>query len=42
MELLSFVIALHDALRARSPEADYPKPSTVDGCVCYLAAAAAP
>ena len=41
MDLLNFVIALHDTLRVEIPEADYPKLSTLDGCVDYLAAAAA-
>ena len=41
MDRLNFVIALHDTLRAEIPEADYPKLSTLGGCVDYLAAAAA-
>jgi acyl carrier protein len=40
-DLLNFVIALHDTLRVEIPEADYPKLSTLDDCVDYLAAAAA-
>jgi len=38
MDLLTFVIELHKELRVEIPEADYPKLSTLDGCVDYLAA----
>ncbi len=34
---MNFLIALHDTLRVEIPEADYPKLSTLDGCVDYLA-----
>ncbi len=37
MDFLNFVIALHEALRVDIPEADYPKLSTLNGCVEYLA-----
>jgi len=37
MDLLNFVIALHQELKIEIPETDYPKLSTVDGCVSYLA-----
>jgi acyl carrier protein len=37
MDFLNFVIGLHDALRVEIPEADYPKMSTLNGCVEYLA-----
>jgi hypothetical protein len=33
MDLLNFVIALHDTLRVEIPGADYPRLSTLDGCV---------
>ena len=36
MDLLNFVIALHEALRVEIPEADYPKLATLDGAVHYL------
>lgn len=38
MDLLNFVIALHEALRVEIPEADYPKLATLDGAVNYLMA----
>jgi acyl carrier protein len=41
MDFLNFVIALHQALGVDVPEIDYPKLATLDGCVEYLAAAAA-
>lgn len=37
MDLLSFVVALHDALGVEIPEADYPRLATPAGCVEYLA-----
>jgi acyl carrier protein len=37
MDLLNFVIELHKELKVEIPEADYPKLSTLDGCVNYLA-----
>jgi len=36
MDMLNFVIALHEALGIDIPEADYPKLSTLDGCLAYL------
>jgi acyl carrier protein len=41
MDILNFVIALHEALGVDVPEVDYPKLATLDGCVGYLAEAAA-
>ncbi len=41
MDLLNFAIALHAALHVDIPETDYPKLETLNGCVEYLAAAAA-
>jgi len=38
MDLLNFVIELHKELKIEIPEADYPKLSTLDGCVDYLGA----
>ena len=40
MDLLNFVVALHAALGVEIPEADYPKLSTLEACVDYLAARA--
>ena len=37
MDFLNFVIAVHHALRVDIPESDYPKLTTLDGCVAYLA-----
>lgn len=37
MDFLNFVIALHERLGVDIPEADYPKLTTLDGCVSYLA-----
>ena len=37
MDMLNFVVALHDALGVEIPEADYPKLATLDACVEYLA-----
>lgn len=39
MDLLNFVIGLHNALNIEIPETDYPKLATLDGCVEYLIAA---
>lgn len=39
MDLLNFVIGLHNVLNVEIPEADYPKLATLDGCVEYLVAA---
>jgi acyl carrier protein len=41
MDLLNFVVALHDELGVDVPELDYRKIDTLDGCVDYLAAAIA-
>ncbi len=38
MDVLNFMIALHDAFEIDIPEADYPKLATLDGCVDYLVA----
>jgi acyl carrier protein len=37
MDLLNFVVGLHDAVGVEIPEADYPALTTVDDCVDYLA-----
>jgi len=37
MDFLNFVIALHKELRVEIPEADYPKLTTLKGCVEHLA-----
>jgi acyl carrier protein len=37
MDMLNFVVGLHDALGVEIPEADYPKLATLDACVEYLA-----
>jgi len=36
VDFLNFVIGLHSRLGMDIPEADYPKLSTLDGCVSYL------
>ena len=36
MDLLNFVLALHDRLGVDIPEVDYPKLMTLDGAVAYL------
>jgi acyl carrier protein len=38
MDLLNFVIELHKEFKVEIPESDYPKLSTLDGCVNYLTA----
>ena len=38
MDFLNFVLAVHDRLGVEIPEADYPRLSTLDGAVAYLAA----
>jgi acyl carrier protein len=38
MDFLNFIIALDKTLHVAVPEADYPKVSTLDGCVEYLVA----
>jgi acyl carrier protein len=37
MDFLNFVLALHDRLGVEIPEVDYPRLSTLDGAVAYLA-----
>jgi acyl carrier protein len=37
MDFLNFVIALHASLNVDVPEADYPKLSTLNGAIDYLA-----
>ncbi len=37
MDLLNFVIALHHAFQVDLPEADYPKLTTLNGAITYLA-----
>jgi acyl carrier protein len=39
MDFLKFVIELHKVLGVDVPEKDYPKLTTIDSCVDYLAAA---
>jgi acyl carrier protein len=39
MDVLNFVIRLHETLRVDIPEADYPQLLTVNGAMQYLAAA---
>ena len=36
MDMLNFVVALHDATGVDIPEADYPQLATLDACVDYL------
>ena len=38
LDFLNFVLALGKRLRIHVPEVDYPKLSTVDGCLAYLGA----
>jgi acyl carrier protein len=38
MDLLTWVIGLHKELKVDIPEADYPRLSTLDGCIDYLTA----
>lgn len=38
MDVLNFVVALHQRLGVDVPERDYPKLLTVDGAVAYLSA----
>lgn len=38
MDLLNFAQALNRAFGVDIPEADYPKLTTLDGCVAYVAA----
>jgi acyl carrier protein len=37
MDVLNFVVALHEALGVDIPETDYPRLATLDGCLGYLA-----
>lgn len=41
MDVLNFVVAIHDELGIDIPEADYAKIDTLDDCLDYLAAAIA-
>jgi acyl carrier protein len=38
MDVLNFVVGLHEALQVDIPEADYPKYATLEDCVEQLAA----
>jgi acyl carrier protein len=38
MDFLNFVLELHDRLHVDIPETDYPRLSSLDGAVTYLAA----
>lgn len=38
VDLLNFVVGLHEALGVEIPEEDYPKLSSLERCVSYLAA----
>ena len=38
VDFLNVLVAIHDALGVDIPEVDYPKLSTLDTCVDYLAA----
>ena len=37
MDFLNFVIALHDSLAVDIPEADYPRMTSLDSAIAYLA-----
>ena len=37
LDFLNFAIGLHERLGVEIPEADYPKLSSLDGCIAYLA-----
>jgi len=39
MDFVAFVLALEKDLEAKVPELDYPKLSSLDGCVAYFTAA---
>ncbi|HUY22438.1 MAG TPA: phosphopantetheine-binding protein [Acidimicrobiales bacterium] len=39
IDFLNFVVGLHERTGVEIPEHDYPRLSTVQGCVAYLAAA---
>lgn len=36
MDLLNFVIGIHEATGIEIPEVDYPKLASLNGCVAYL------
>jgi acyl carrier protein len=36
MDILNLAIAIHEATGVDIPEADYPKMTSLDGCVAYL------
>ena len=38
MDLMNFMVAVHETTGVDIPEVDYPKLATVDGCVEYLCA----
>jgi acyl carrier protein len=38
MDLMNFMVAVHETTGVEIPEVDYPKLATVDGCVEYLGA----
>ncbi|MDH3254777.1 MAG: acyl carrier protein [Acidobacteriota bacterium] len=42
MDFVSFVLALDKMLERRTPEADYPRLSSLAGCIAYLAETEAP
>ena len=37
MDFLRFMIALHEKTHREIPEKDYPKLTTLDGCIAYFA-----
>jgi acyl carrier protein len=39
MDFLNFAVGLHEATGLEIPERDYPRLSTVEGCVTYLTSA---
>jgi acyl carrier protein len=42
MDMLNFIIALHNDLKIEIPETDYPKLLTLDDCIEYLASRQTP
>jgi acyl carrier protein len=42
MDFLNLVDELHDRTGVDIPERDYPSVSSIDGCIAYLTASAAP
>ena len=38
VDFLNFLVAIHETLGVDIPEVDYPKLSSLDACVAYLAA----